>query len=314
MKKNVYFMGVVLALVVLAGCNAAQEVEPVLDDVVGGSENIVLESGNPASMKCDQDGAKSTTIDSAEGQWSLCSFEDDSICEEWSYFRGECAPGQCYKECMYIDTRSEGWYINCDGRLIEYVDCGNLAKPELLMGVSDGEVPEMDKCSAQGGIWERYYNQIKGVYESYCLYEDGTFCPQDAYSCEPGECNKECRAIGTRSEGWYDTCSDELITFEFCADEKIGMPNPASVKCEEDGYTLKTYDTPFNGEKTYCVFNDKPGNDSSMCEEWAYYQGDCTPDQCNLDCRYAGSRSEGWFDTCNDVRLSFDFCSQANIQ
>jgi putative hemolysin len=51
----------------------------------------------------------------------------------------------------------------------------------------------------------------------------------------------------------------------------IGLPNPASVYCEEQGYTLEMR-TDENGTYGVCVFPD-----GSECEEWAFYRGECRP-------------------------------------
>ncbi len=49
---------------------------------------------NPASVYCEeQGGALEILTDDEGGQYGLCRFEDGSACEEWAYFRGECAPG-----------------------------------------------------------------------------------------------------------------------------------------------------------------------------------------------------------------------------
>jgi putative hemolysin len=50
-----------------------------------------------------------------------------------------------------------------------------------------------------------------------------------------------------------------------------GLPNSASVYCEEQGYTLETR-TDENGTYGVCIFTD-----GSECEEWAYFRGECGP-------------------------------------
>jgi putative hemolysin len=49
------------------------------------------------------------------------------------------------------------------------------------------------------------------------------------------------------------------------------LANPASVYCEEQGYTLEMR-TDENGAYGVCIFPD--GNE---CEEWAYFRGECGP-------------------------------------
>ena len=85
--------------------------------------NVNVGLANPAAVKCAEDGGTSEPYATAGGEAALCVFEDKSICEEWAYFRGECTPGNCFKECKSSGTRSEGWYNSCTGELIRYEDC-----------------------------------------------------------------------------------------------------------------------------------------------------------------------------------------------
>lgn len=52
-------------------------------------------------------------------------------------------------------------------------------------------------------------------------------------------------------------------------DKGIGMPNPASVYCEEHGGALDIRDSDA-GQTGMCVFPD-----GSECEEWAFFRGEC---------------------------------------
>ena len=48
---------------------------------------------NPASVYCEEHGGKlEIRTDSSGGQVGICIFSDGSECEEWAYFRGQCAP------------------------------------------------------------------------------------------------------------------------------------------------------------------------------------------------------------------------------
>jgi len=53
--------------------------------------------------------------------------------------------------------------------------------------------------------------------------------------------------------------------------DPIGMPNPASIYCQEQGYELQMFQDA-NGTYGVCVFPD-----GSSCEEWAYFRGECEP-------------------------------------
>ncbi len=50
------------------------------------------EIANPASVYCEEHGGKlEIRTDSSGGQVGICIFSDGSECEEWAYFRGQCA-------------------------------------------------------------------------------------------------------------------------------------------------------------------------------------------------------------------------------
>lgn len=54
------------------------------------------------------------------------------------------------------------------------------------------------------------------------------------------------------------------------AKEAIQLPNPASVKCIEDGYRLEIRKDESDNEYGVCI--DEEG---SECEEWKYFRGEC---------------------------------------
>lgn len=55
--------------------------------------------------------------------------------------------------------------------------------------------------------------------------------------------------------------------------QDIGLANPASVYCEEQGGTLEIRTDADGGQYGVCIFAD-----GSECEEWAYFRGECQPD------------------------------------
>lgn len=81
----------------------------------------------------------------------------------------------------------------------------------------------------------------------YCVFPDGSGCEEWAFyrgECQPG---------------------DSL-------EEQAGLPNPASLYCEEKDGTLEIREDETGGQVGYCVFPD-----GSECEEWALYRGECHP-------------------------------------
>ena len=52
----------------------------------------------------------------------------------------------------------------------------------------------------------------------------------------------------------------------------VGLANPASVYCEEQGYTLEIRTDASGNQYGVCIFPD-----GSECEEWAFFRGECGP-------------------------------------
>ena len=51
-----------------------------------------------------------------------------------------------------------------------------------------------------------------------------------------------------------------------------GIPNPASVYCEQNGNTLEIHTAADGSQSGVCIFPD-----GSTCDEWAYFRGECGP-------------------------------------
>jgi putative hemolysin len=62
---------------------------------------------NPASEFCEANGGRLEIRIAADGsQTGVCMFADGSECEEWAYFRAECAPGNAPGETEIPDPDS----------------------------------------------------------------------------------------------------------------------------------------------------------------------------------------------------------------
>ena len=57
-------------------------------------------------------------------------------------------------------------------------------------------------------------------------------------------------------------------------DTPVGLPNPASVHCEEQGGTVEIRTDDEGNQYGVCVFED-----GSECEEWAFFRGECQSGQ-----------------------------------
>jgi putative hemolysin len=51
-----------------------------------------------------------------------------------------------------------------------------------------------------------------------------------------------------------------------------GMPNPASVYCEQQGFKVEIRTAADGNQAGFCLFPD-----GSECDEWTYFRGECTP-------------------------------------
>jgi len=51
---------------------------------------------------------------------------------------------------------------------------------------------------------------------------------------------------------------------------QVGMPNPASLYCEQNGNKLEIRTAADGSQNGICIFPD-----GSACDEWAYYRGEC---------------------------------------
>ena len=81
----------------------------------------------------------------------------------------------------------------------------------------------------------------------YCVFPDGGECEEWAF--------------------YRGECGPADATF----DSPVGLPNPASQHCLDQGYELEMR-TAAGGTAGYCLFPD-----GTECEEWAFYRGECTP-------------------------------------
>ncbi|MEM4703048.1 MAG: DUF333 domain-containing protein [Candidatus Pacearchaeota archaeon] len=53
---------------------------------------------NPASVYCIEHNGTLEIRENEQGQYGVCIFPDGSECEEWSYYQGECKPGEKFKK------------------------------------------------------------------------------------------------------------------------------------------------------------------------------------------------------------------------
>ena len=103
-------------------------------------------------------------------------------------------------------------------------------------------------CQQQGGKTD-IRKDAKGGEVGYCVFTDKSECEEWAF--QRGECKPGAKPTTA---------------------PVIGMANPASVFCGQQGGKTDIRKDAKGGEVGYCVFPDK-----SECEEWAFQRGECKP-------------------------------------
>lgn len=86
--KRVLMVGAIFVVLLLSACGAEPTAVPAADTF-----ESPVEIANPASEYCVEQGYEVDIRTEADGQVGYCLFDDGTECEEWAYYRGECAPG-----------------------------------------------------------------------------------------------------------------------------------------------------------------------------------------------------------------------------
>ncbi len=127
-KNWIILIGIGLTLT-MAAC-ARKTPTPTIIPLVDKDAEIA----NPASVYCEQyGGTLEIRTDGTGAQTGFCIFADGSECEEWAYFRGECAPASALQdtptpalpssETPTTELAADGWKIYRDantGLYFEY--------------------------------------------------------------------------------------------------------------------------------------------------------------------------------------------------
>jgi putative hemolysin len=88
-----------------------------------------------------------------------------------------------------------------------------------------------------------------------------------------------------------------------------GLPNPASVYCEQQGYTLDIRTASDGSQSGVCLFPD-----GSECDEWAYFRGECKPAIMETPTGSSDVDSQGWKIYTNEILgYSFHYPAEAQI-
>jgi putative hemolysin len=115
---------------------------------------------NPASVYCEENGGTvAMRQDDAGGQYGVCVFPDQSECDEWAYYRGDCQTG----DSLRSPSPTPG-------------DTASVANPASRYCEENGGTVDFRQDGSGG---------VKGV----CVFPDDTECEEWAYyrdECKPG--------------------------------------------------------------------------------------------------------------------------------
>ncbi len=91
MKK---FFFILIVLIFFSGCQIKNK-KRIEATNTNQNDTLNVQMANPASSFCLKNGGKlEGKIDEEGGQYNLCIFNDNTRCEEWSYFYGNCLSGK----------------------------------------------------------------------------------------------------------------------------------------------------------------------------------------------------------------------------
>ncbi len=96
---------ILLSFLLLTACQTVSNPTDSVPDTTLNKASLA----NPASVYCGEQGGKLEIRENKLGQYGVCIFPDESECEEWKYFRGECNPG----ENKLPDTSSINGFDDC---------------------------------------------------------------------------------------------------------------------------------------------------------------------------------------------------------
>ncbi|WP_322490119.1 DUF333 domain-containing protein [Chloroflexus sp.] len=101
--KRALFSLVIALSVFIAGCTQPATVSPTPAATAVQPSPLrpptatpVAGLANPASTYCIEQGGQLEIQSTEGGQIGVCRFSDETVCEEWAFFRSECRPGERY--------------------------------------------------------------------------------------------------------------------------------------------------------------------------------------------------------------------------
>ena len=263
---------------------------------------------NPASENCVKQGGTLEIRDETGGQVGYCIFADGSECEEWAFFRGECAPGKA-TAVPPAGTPAASATIQplpvevCNGQ------AQAMAHALDVMAATQSDAPISDPVTGASGTG--CMATVTGTGEQFSspdavvktlgamLVEQGwtadpmlaaggpnaidegyrkgdQICwagagwqPDDSANCPKDQPVSAC-TVTPAQQNYTITLNCGVEAPQGGAAATAGMANPASVNCAKQGGTLSIVERGDGGQYGICTFED-----NRQCEEWALLRGDC---------------------------------------
>jgi|GEM_PF-5859788 len=179
--------------------------------------------------KCKEHVPEPGTITPVPPDYNDCK----AVCRKAGYDYGVCRSANkmgVWCKPNEVDMRLVGCGIGRKGSQVEAVvmyprHCYNNVMDEDEEGVDCGG--SCKRCSSSSAGSESVPGSVTTTQTQMLPYH--CCCGKKE---EQGMCAPVCKAIGTRSEGWYDSCTDELIKFDSCACKAVCR----GVGSDEEGY------------------------------------------------------------------------------
>ena len=267
MKNQVFIIGLALGLMLIAGC--ATQPGPILggDKDEHGCIPSAGYSWCEAKQKCLRTWEENCSSDIATKAKEYCNQANVgsvNVCENYIEVNSELLGGGA----KYYDLNGNAF--NCpvvgsdsmtkqckeifEGKLAETFKCERVCPPEGCGECPQLVAPAPGWCE-DGTIVAGEKNECGCQGPPKCLMA----CTEEAKICPDGV-----TAVGRNSENncEFDPCPGET--------GGIGLPNPASVFCEEQGGTSKIITAQDGSQSGVCVLSY-----GIECDEWAYVRGEC---------------------------------------
>jgi len=126
------------------------------------------------------------------------------------------------------------------------------------------EIPVINNLQSEIGGKDYYDGFRKKCNNSSCCLQSVNNAEQNnsqVFNINEVKCSDGFKSNGLECIDGYAWCEKDIT---------VGIANPASVYCEQNGGELITREIEDEGQTNFCQFED-----GSMCEEWAFMRGEC---------------------------------------